>query len=78
MLLRAPNGALIDASAAHAPLLLAAGWTPVEQPQETAAEDLTSLTVAELRTLCAERGIDAPKRATKARLVGLLDGQEAT
>lgn len=34
--------------------------------------DLASLTVATLRALCAERGVEAPKKATKAQLVELL------
>ena len=37
-----------------------------------AAPDLASLTVPQLRELCAERGVEAPKRATKAQLVLLL------
>lgn len=75
MLLRAPNGTLIDASETHARPLLAAGWTPVtEQARPQAVDDLASHTVAELRALCADRGIEAPKRATKARLVELLGG----
>lgn len=36
------------------------------------AVDLSSLTVATLRALCEERGIAAPSKATKARLVELL------
>ena len=37
------------------------------------APDLSAMTCAELRALCAERGVTAPKRATKAQLVALLD-----
>jgi hypothetical protein len=37
-----------------------------------AESNLDALTVAELRTLCAERGIAAPSRATKAHLLELL------
>lgn len=34
--------------------------------------DLASLTVAELKELCDERGVDYPRKATKAQLVSLL------
>ena len=34
--------------------------------------DLDAMSAAELRELCDERGIDAPKRATKAQLIALL------
>lgn len=34
--------------------------------------DLSALTVATLREMCEDRGIDAPKKATKAQLVALL------
>jgi hypothetical protein len=36
--------------------------------------NLSALTVATLRALCGERGIEAPKRATKAQLLELLEG----
>lgn len=36
--------------------------------------NLSALTVATLKGLCGERGIDAPKRATKAQLIALLEG----
>lgn len=36
--------------------------------------DLATLTVAQLRDLADERGIDVPRRATKAQLVALLEG----
>jgi hypothetical protein len=36
--------------------------------------NLSALTVATLQGLCGERGIDAPKRATKAQLIALLEG----
>lgn len=36
--------------------------------------NLSALTVAALRALCGERGIEAPKRATKAQLIALLEG----
>ena len=34
--------------------------------------DFTGFTVAELKALCDERGIDYAKKATKAQLLGLL------
>ncbi len=34
--------------------------------------DLTSLTNAQLAALCDERGIDVPRKATKAQLLALL------
>lgn len=34
--------------------------------------DLSGLAVAQLRSMCDERGIAAPRRATKAQLVALL------
>lgn len=34
--------------------------------------DFTGLTVAELKALCDERGIDYAKKATKAQLLSLL------
>ena len=73
MLLRSPNGGLIDASDTHAPLLLANGWTYEAKEEPTRdAPDLTGMTVAELLALCAERGVAVPRRATKARRVRLL------
>lgn len=73
MLLRTSYGAIIDATEEHAAKLLEAGWqrvaTEEPEPQEV---DLTALTVATLRNLCDERGIEAPKRATKAQLIALL------
>lgn len=76
MLLRSPiNGGTIDASDAHAPLLLASGWAPVRAVAHGGpATDLTGMTVAQLRALCAERGIAAPRRATRAQLMLLIEG----
>ena len=45
-----------------------------DRPKVAAPTDLAALTVAQLRALCADRGVDAPKRATKAQLIALLDG----
>lgn len=48
-----------------------------EVPQadsETKQDDLSELTVAELKELCNERGIEVPKRAKKAQLIELLEG----
>ncbi len=36
--------------------------------------DYTGMTVAQLRAECAERGVKVPAKATKARLVELLEG----
>ena len=67
----APNGVTLSASDEAAPRLLACGWTRVAVTKPRPV-DLTALTVAQLRELCDECGIDAPKRATKAQLVSLL------
>jgi len=72
MLLTTSGCGVVDASPEHAVLLLAAGWARVTPAQPNEQTDLTALTVARLRELCAERGVDAPKRATKAQLVQLL------
>lgn len=67
----APNGCVVHASDEAAPALMANGWTrAIPAPEHV---DLTALTVAQLRELCAGRGVDAPKRATKAQLIELLD-----
>ncbi len=73
MLLTTSGCGTVDASPEHAALLLAAGWVRVTAGHQTEQDaDLTALTVAQLRELCGERGVDAPKRATKAQLVKLL------
>ena len=46
----------------------------VPQTASAATPDLTTLTNARLAEMCAERGIEAPRRATKAQLVALLEG----
>lgn len=48
------------------------------RPTEAAADggggqDLSKLTLAQLRALCAERGISAPSKANKAKLLRLLN-----
>ena len=67
----APNGVAIHASDEAAPALLANGWARVIE-HEPEPVDLTALTVAALRAMCEDRGISAPKKATKAQLVALL------
>lgn len=47
-----------------------AGVAPL--PKQNVGKALEDMTVAELRALCEERGIDAPKRAKKAELLELL------
>lgn len=44
---------------------------PVEE-QET-SQDLSKLTVAQLKAICSERGIEVPKGAKKAEIVALLE-----
>lgn len=48
--------------------------TPVapEQADEPVAEDLSALTVARLREIATERGVDVPKAANKAALIEAL------
>ena len=48
----------------------------VVEPEEDAKEpvDLAKLTVATLKGLCAERGIEVPKKAKKADIIALLEG----
>jgi hypothetical protein len=70
VLLVAPNGVPVHASDEAAPRLLADGWTRRAAPIE---KDYSTLTVAQLKELCAERGIDVPKRATKAQVIALLE-----
>ena len=72
MLLTAPNGCAVDACEGAVPLLMAAGWRIAAPDEARPLPDLSALTVAQLRVLCDERGIDAPKRATKAQLAALL------
>ena len=39
-----------------------------------AKPDLTSMTVAELKALASERGVELPKRASKATILKILEG----
>lgn len=39
---------------------------------QKAIPDYSAMTNEQLRALCAERGVEAPRRATKARLLSLL------
>ncbi len=47
---------------------------PVEETPAEEAVDYSKLETQELKRLCAERGIEVPKRAKKATLVKLLEG----
>lgn len=66
------NGGIIDAADEFSARLLANGWQRVDSTDEQPDVDLASLTVAQLKALCSERGIDVPSRATKAQLIALL------
>jgi hypothetical protein len=44
-----------------------------ETEPEPEAVDLTKLTVASLKALAAERGIEVPKSAKKAQIIALLE-----
>ena len=50
------------------------GYVTYERIAEAApaSEDLSKLTVAQLRALCAERGVEVPKGARKADIISLL------
>lgn len=52
------------------------GFVEIAPVEEAPAEqvDYSTLKVAELKALCAERGIEVPTKATKAVLIGLLEG----
>lgn len=43
-----------------------------EDAESAANDDLGKLTVAQLRAICDERGIDVPKRASKPKLLEAL------
>lgn len=62
-----PNGISILAMDEAVDALLNAGFTIADR-----GTDLSEMTVAQLKALCAERGIAVPGRATKAQLIALL------
>lgn len=64
-----PSSAFVAEMMAKNPALV-----PLDAAETEPAQDLSALTVARLRELCGERGIEAPRRATKAQLVTLLEG----
>ena len=64
-----PSSAFVAEMMAKNPALV-----PLDAAEPEQTQDLSALTVATLRGLCGERGINAPKRATKAQLVELLEG----
>ena len=50
------------------------GYVTVDDRPDDPEVDLSTLTVATLRALCEERGIEAPGKAKKAELIALLEG----
>lgn len=52
--------------------LVSRGLVDPEASEAFGESDLSALTVAELKALCDERGVDYPKKATKAQLLALL------
>ena len=64
-----PSSAFVAEMMAKNPALV-----PLDAAEPEPTQDLSALTVAALRVLCDERGIEAPKRATKAQLIALLEG----
>lgn len=44
-------------------------------PAPPVPTDYDSMEKADLFALCEERGLSAPKRATKAQLIALLEGE---
>lgn len=63
-----PRSAFVAEMMAKNPALV-----PLDVAEPEPTQDLSALTVARLRELCGERGIETPKRATKAQLIGLLE-----
>jgi len=64
-----PSSAFVAEMMAKNPALV-----PLDAAETEPTQDLSALTAAQLRELCGERGIEAPKRATKAQLIALLEG----
>jgi len=55
--------------------VLANGPAPaVDEPDAPMADDLEAMTVAQLRTLAAERGVDASQARRKADIIAALRG----
>ena len=52
----------------------AAGYVAVCATPAPEAADLSALTNPQLKALAEARGLDVPKRATKAQLLSLLEG----
>lgn len=63
-----PSSAFVAEMMAKNPALV-----PLDAAEPEPTKDLSVFTVAQLREMCAERGIETPKRATKAQLIGLLE-----
>ena len=48
---------------------------PVKEPEpERKAEDLSQLTVQQLKAVANERGVELPKRAKKSEIIKILEG----
>ena len=68
------EGDVFEATEERAARIMAAlpGYVAVhELPEDT--PDYASMTVAQLRALCAERGVDVPKGSKKADIIELLE-----
>ena len=74
---------IFDVSPKKVDARTAAGWVLLEEmpeaepePEEVAevVRPDDSWTISELRALAGERGIEVRKKATKAELLGVLDG----
>lgn len=63
-----------DYIAAKLPGYVTVTKDPQPQSEVEGSPNLAALKVAQLKALCAERGIEVPKRATKARLIAILEG----
>lgn len=68
-------GETYDATDAEAERLVRRGLAePVGAQPAGDAPSLGGMTAAQLRALCAKRGVEAPRKATKAQLMELLEG----